>query len=165
MHVWAALRAARSGSAKTGPVSSVQAMAKTTKFHNMESEDFVVAGLEFSNGAVGSLTASTASFPGGAESITLHFEKATLHLESGQLKVTSRNGDETVHGDEASTGGGADPMAFTHAWHQTVIENFAEVVTGSATALASGRDALAAHDLIDAITRSSKNKTIEYLAT
>ncbi|GAA3865431.1 Gfo/Idh/MocA family oxidoreductase [Celeribacter arenosi] len=149
----------------TGPVTSVRAMAKTTKFHDMESEDFVVAGLEFANGAVGSLTASTASFPGSAESITLHFEKATLHLESGQLKVITRAGDETVHGNEAGTGGGADPMAFTHEWHQTIIENFAAVVTGPASPIASGRDAMAAHELIEAITRSSKNGVIEELHT
>ncbi|TNJ39613.1 Gfo/Idh/MocA family protein [Phaeobacter sp. B1627] len=147
----------------TGPVMSVQAMAKTTRFHHMESEDFVVAGLEFTNGAVGSLVASTASYPGGAESITLHFQNATLHLESGQLKVNPRDGEKSVHGDEASTGGGADPMAFTHDWHQTIIENFARVVTGAAAPFASGEDAMAAHNLIEAITRSSKNGKIEYL--
>lgn len=147
----------------TGAVSSVRAMAKTTRFHEMESEDFVVAGLEFANGAVGSLIASTASFPGAAETITLHFDKASLHLESGQLRVTTRDGKETVFGDEASTGGGADPMAFTHAWHQTIIENFADVVRGAAKPLASGEDALAAHELIDAITRSAKSGTIANL--
>ncbi|MEM1398270.1 MAG: Gfo/Idh/MocA family oxidoreductase, partial [Pseudomonadota bacterium] len=69
------------GLSLTGPVRSVLAMAKTTRFHQMESEDFVVAGLEFSNGAAGSLIASTASFPGRPESITLHFDRASLHLE------------------------------------------------------------------------------------
>ena len=147
----------------TGPVQSVRAMATTTRFHQMESEDFVVAGLEFANGAVGSLVASTASYPGGAESITLHFAQATLHLESGQLCVTRRNGDKTIHGDAASTGGGADPMAFTHAWHQSVIENFAAAITGTERLLAPGDEAMAAHNLINAITRSAKSGSIEYV--
>ncbi|MEO1308947.1 MAG: Gfo/Idh/MocA family oxidoreductase, partial [Pseudomonadota bacterium] len=47
----------------TGPVQRVQAMTRTTALHHMEAEDFVVAGLEFASGAVGSLFASTASFP------------------------------------------------------------------------------------------------------
>ena len=55
-----------------GPVSRVQAMAATTRFHRMETEDYVAAGLRFTNGAVGSLVASTASFPGTPESIVLH---------------------------------------------------------------------------------------------
>ncbi|HAU76494.1 MAG TPA: oxidoreductase, partial [Agrobacterium sp.] len=45
----------------TGPVARVQAMAATTRFHRMETEDYVSAGLRFKNGAVGSLVASTAS--------------------------------------------------------------------------------------------------------
>ena len=44
-----------------GQVEEVQAIAKTTSFHKMESEDFVAAGLKFKNGAVGSLMASTTS--------------------------------------------------------------------------------------------------------
>lgn len=148
----------------TGPVSSVTAMAKTTTFHEMESEDFVVAGIEFENGAIGSLTASTASFPGSAESITLHFDLGSLHLESGVLTVTRRDGDVSVHGEQVTTGGGADPMAFTHEWHQTVIENFALVAQSKATPIAPGREALAAHELIDSILTSAKNKRSETLS-
>lgn len=49
----------------TGPVVAVQGMTATTPLHQMEAEDFAVAGLRFANGAVGSLVASTASFPRG----------------------------------------------------------------------------------------------------
>jgi predicted dehydrogenase len=71
----------------TGPVASVQAMTGTTPLHRMEAEDAAVSGLRFGNGALGWLTASTASFPGRSESITLHFEKASLHLAEGVLRV------------------------------------------------------------------------------
>ena len=149
----------------SGPVSSVCAMAKTTRFHAMESEDFVVAGLEFSNAAVGQLTASTASFPGRSESITLHFEKASLHLEAGQLQIDWRGGKLESFGEVAGTGGGADPMGFTHEWHQLVFENFVDTLDGRCTLLASGEQALLAHEFIDAIHRSAKNNTTEYLNT
>ena len=59
-----------------GEVSAVTAMAKTTRLHQMETEDFVSAGLEFANGAVGAVMATTASFPGGPESLTLNFARA-----------------------------------------------------------------------------------------
>jgi predicted dehydrogenase len=140
-----------------GPVRSVRAMAATTRFHDMEAEDFVTAGLEFTNGAVGSLVASTASFPGGAESITLHFDTASLRLESGQLHLHRRDGGNAVFGLVGGTGGGADPMAFTHEWHQGVIEDFAAALSEGRAPAITGEKALAAHDLIDAIITSARS--------
>ena len=140
-----------------GPVRSVRAMAATTRFHEMEAEDFVTAGLTFANGAVGSLVASTASFPGEAETITLHFDKATLRLGSGQLHLHRRDGQRAVFGLVGGTGGGADPMAFTHEWHQGVIEDFAAALSEGRAPAISGEDALPAHDLIDAIITSARS--------
>ena len=148
----------------TGPVRSIRAMAATTRFHQMESEDIVTAGLEFANGAVGSMVASTASFPGGAEAITLHFDKASLHLASGQLLVRWRDGREEVLGAAAGTGGGADPMAFTHEWHQGIIEDFAEAITLGRDPVVTGEAALPAHDLIDAAIRSARSGRPEEIA-
>jgi len=139
----------------TGPVASVQAMTATSRFHTMEAEDFATAGLRFANGAIGSLAASSASFPGGAETITLHFDKASLHLGSGVLTVSWRNGETETFGASAATGGGADPMAFTHDWHQGIIEDFADAITEDRDPVVTGRQALASHALIDAITQSS----------
>jgi len=147
-----------------GPVQSVRAMATTTRFHDMEVEDFVTAGLDFANGAAGSLVASTASFPGGPETITLHFDKASLRLASGQLHVDWRNGESETFGAAGGTGGGADPMAFTHEWHQSVIEDFAVALTEGREPAITGLAALAAHDLIDAITTSARTGEITELA-
>ncbi len=141
----------------TGPVASVQAMTATTRFHAMEAEDFATAGLRFKNGAAGSLVVSSASFPGNAETITLHFEKASLHLGSGVLTVSWRDGETDSFGASASTGGGADPMAFTHEWHQGIIDDFCDAITKGRDPVATGRAALASHALIDAVTASSKS--------
>lgn len=140
----------------TGHVTDVQAMTAKSHFHHMEAEDFVVAALRFRSGGVGSLVASTASFPGGAETITLHHDKASLHLGSGVLTVSWRDGRTETLGVSASTGGGADPMAFTHAWHQGIIEDFADALTRGRDPIVTGRQAIASHILIDAIERSSK---------
>ncbi|PIV75061.1 MAG: oxidoreductase [Rhodobacteraceae bacterium CG17_big_fil_post_rev_8_21_14_2_50_65_11] len=146
-----------------GPVKSVRAMATTSRFHTMEAEDFVAAGLHFAGGAAGSLVASTASFPGGPESIALHFDKASLRLASGQLHVDWRDGRSVTFGAASGTGGGADPMAFTHEWHQSVIEDFAAALTEGRDPAITGEAALAAHDLIDAITTSARTGEITEL--
>ena len=144
----------------TGPVSAAQAMTATTRLHRMEAEDFAVAGLRFANGAVGSLTASTASFPGGAEAIRLHFENASLTLEAGILEVRWRDGATETIGAAAGTGGGADPMAFTHEWHQSVLEDFVDALIENRAPIVSGAAALEAHVLIDAVTRSAREGRI-----
>lgn len=142
----------------TGPVAEVQSLAATTPFHRMESEDFVAGGLRFDSGAVGSLVASTALFPGGAESLTFGFERATAHLQSGTLTVSWLDGRTERTGEPATTGGGADPMAFPHEWHRDLIADFAEAVTQDRPPLITGREALHVHRLIDALVRSSAER-------
>ena len=142
----------------TGDVTEVQAMCRTTAFHKMESEDFVTAGLTFANGAVGSMVASTASFPGAAESITLHFDRCVALLHRGILQLHWRDGQTETFGDDAATGGGADPMAFTSDWHRDIIADFAQAIRENHAPLASGREALKVHYLIDALVESSRLK-------
>lgn len=139
----------------TGPVAQVQAMARTSRLHRMEAEDVVAAGLDFVSGAVGTLTATTASFPGGAESITLHGTKGSAQLARAQLEIKWRDGRAETHGALAATGGGADPMAFTHAWHQGVIDDFADSLDAGRPPLVPGRAALKTHALIEALMDSS----------
>lgn len=139
----------------TGPTSQVSAMVRTTAAHQMEAEDFVVAGVEFENGAVGSIFASTASFPGTSESLKLHCANATAVLEANVLELFWRDGRHETIGAATGTGGGADPMAFPHGWHQTLIEDFAEALTKGRAPLVTGREALNVHALIESIEATS----------
>ena len=145
----------------TGPVSEVQALSSTSQFHKMESEDFVAGGLKFKSGASGSIFASTSSFPGNAESITLNCEKASAHLQSGVLTIKWLDGRSEKFGETSGTGGGADPMAFPHDWHRDLIDNFVKSVQNKYNSLISGEEALNVHELIDALIESSnKGKLI-----
>lgn len=142
----------------TGAISEVQAMASTTSMHDMESEDYVTAGLKFSNGAVGSLIASTASYPGMTESLSFQFDKAAVTLQSGRLIIKWRDGREETFGEDSASGGGSDPMAFTHDWHTAIIENFVDALNNNIDPVVTGREALQVHQLIDAIISSSEQK-------
>lgn len=138
-----------------GPVTKVQATARTSGLHQMEAEDVVTAGLDFENGASGSLFATTAAYPGGTESITFHGRKGVACLSGDQLQFSFHDGRTETIGEETSTGGGADPMGFTHAWHQAVIEDFAAALDEARPPQVSGREGLRVHALIDALIRSS----------
>lgn len=143
----------------TGPVTRVQAMARTSSLHTMEAEDFVTAGLDFASGAIGSLVASTASFPGQTESIVLHCKNGTAVLKSGLLELAFHDGRNERFGEESGTGGGADPMAFTHEWHQAIVEEFMLALkAGRSPSASTGRDGLKVHALIEALIRSSNEE-------
>lgn len=145
----------------TGPVAAVQALVATTRAHRMEAEDFVAAGLRFANGAVGSLMATTASFPGRAESIRLHHAAASLTLEAGVLQIDWRDGRSQTEGAAGGTGGGADPMAFTHDWHRAVLEDFCDAVRSGRPPAVPGRAALEVHRLIGALEASGRSGGME----
>ena len=140
----------------TGPVKAVTALAATTGFHSMETEDFVAGGLEFENGAFGALMATTANFPGGAETLTLNFEKASATLTGGNLTLKWFDGREETTGEASNSGGGADPMAFPFDWHMAQIADFADAVQGGGQPLSTGHTALAVHRLIDGLIASSR---------
>jgi predicted dehydrogenase len=138
-----------------GEVSAVTAMARTTRLHRMETEDFVSAGLEFANGAMGAVTATTASFPGGPESLTLNFAEATATLTAGNLTIHTMSGETITEGDATQGGGGADPMAFPFDWHAAQIADFADAVINGRQPVSTGHTALRVHRLIDAMMASS----------
>ena len=141
----------------TGPVRDVTAMSTTTGFHRMEAEDFVCAGLTFENGAAGQLFATTASFPGRGETITLHHSLGSAHLGAGGVRIDWQDGRESESvGQSAASGSGADPMAFTSDWHRAVIEDFAKALEEGRAPLIPGRSALPVHRLIAALEQSAR---------
>jgi UDP-N-acetyl-2-amino-2-deoxyglucuronate dehydrogenase len=146
-----------------GGVTRVQASFRQTSVHRMESEDFVVAGLDFASGAVGSVVATTADYPGFPETITLNFERGSARLEGGHLTAWPHDRPTEQWGDNAGTGGGADPMAFPHAWHRAVIADFVAAVREDRPPMTTGRDSLQVLCLIEAMQRSSsEGRAVEF---
>lgn len=141
-----------------GPVTDVAAIAGTSTVHTMESEDFVGAGLRFLNGAMGSLHATTAQYPGGLESISLSGSLGTAQLTGGHLHIHYRSGQTETVGELSVGGGTADPMAFSHEWHQRLIVNFLDALDAGETPAATLPQALCAHQLIDAMIASSAER-------
>jgi predicted dehydrogenase len=145
----------------TGSVSEVQALSSTSQFHKMETEAFVAGALKFKSGASGAIFASTSSFPGNAESITLNCEKASAHLQSGVLTINWLDGRMEKFGETSGTGGGVDPMAFPHDWHRDLIDDFVKSIQNNHNSSISGEEAINVHELIDALIESSdKGKLI-----
>lgn len=138
------------------PVTSVQTLMSTTATHTMECEDFSVSGLQFNNGASGSVVATTASFPGRAETIEIDGTLGSARLEAGELHVHWHNGQAEHVGEVSGTGGGADPMAFPCDWHRDLIADFAAALKNAVPPRVTGREALKVHRLLHAMHQSSQ---------
>ena len=141
----------------TGPVVDVIALTATSGLHRMESEDVVSAGMRFANGAVGSFFASTACFPGRGDEIVLQYDRASVRLETGTLRIDWHDGRSEDFGATEASGGGADPMAFRSDLFRTMIEDFADSLTSGRAPIASGQSAMHVHRVIAATERSGRS--------
>ena len=135
-----------------GPIAEVRGYAITSSVHRMETEDMAVAAVKFANGALGTIDATTAAYPGFAERIEIIGESGTASLTGSDLRVAHHDGRVTELTTEFGAGGtGADPMAFPNDWHRSVIADFLDALDEGRGPAISGREALKVHRLIDAL--------------
>ncbi len=140
----------------TGPIRRVQAMTATTSLHQMEAEDFAMAGLHFDCGAVGSFVSSTAMYPHRTEVIRLHFEHGSLKIDKNALEITWRDGRVDIEGKTDSPKQQTPLSGGNYEWHQAVITDFAAALRDGRKPMVTGEEALASHRIIEAIETSSK---------
>jgi predicted dehydrogenase len=135
-----------------GPISEVMGYATTTAVHHMETEDLVCAAVRFAGGAIGTIEATTAAYPGAAERIEMGFVKATATLAGTALQLHHHDGRRIeVEPDRSAGGTGADPMAFPHDYHRAVMADFVAAITTGRAPRVTGEEALRVHCLIDAL--------------
>jgi predicted dehydrogenase len=147
-----------------GPLAEVSAFAATTPIHQMEAEDIACAALRFANGAVGTLDATSAAYPGFPERIELVGERGTALIVGDALEIHYHDGAiERVAGSEG-TGGGADPMAFSHHAHRALIGDFVDSIDAGRPPMVTGREALKVHRAIAAVLASSARQAPVALA-
>lgn len=138
-----------------GTPERVTGQIGTSPLHRMEGEDTAAALLHYPGGAVAAIQATTAAYPGYPERLEINGSLGSATLESGILKLQFIDGRSHSVGERQGGGGGADPMAFDHAPHRRVIEDFVQAVQSGRSPAVSGRSALAVHRLIQAIVQSS----------
>jgi predicted dehydrogenase len=124
----------------------------------METEDVVMAALRYESGALGTVNATTTAYPGFSERIRIVCRHGTATLEGASLDVAFHDGrTESIHPAAAAGGTGADPMAFPHDWHRSVIEDFLNSIEQGRPPRVTGREALNVHRLIDALLEAGRS--------
>lgn len=140
-----------------GQVDTVTGFATTTPVHRMETEDMVCAAMRFDNGAFGTVDATTAAYPGFPEEIVLTCEKGTAKLAGTELLVQFQDGRKVaLEADKSAGGTGADPMAFPHDHHRSVMADFVAAIREGREPKVTGEEALKVHRLIDALIETGR---------
>lgn len=147
-----------------GPVTSV--FGKTaTLVHDIEGEDVGAGILNFQSGAVGTLTAGTALYPGYPERIEIYGEKGSVLMEGGSIKAWNikDTDDSKPISKEDSGSGAADPTAIGHQNHKKVIADMIEAITADRPPMVDGPEARKAVAVINAIYESSQKEKSVFL--
>jgi len=142
--------------ASAGAVAEVSAYAVTTPVHRMETEDCEAAAVRYANGAIGSIDATTAAYPGAPERIELVCRDASVSLVGTGLEVRWHDGrEESLAAQTGLAGAGANPMDFPHDWHRALIADFCDAVELRRPPPVGGPEALRVQCFIEAMLESS----------
>ncbi len=143
-----------------GPIDEVSGFVTTTPVHRMETEDLVCAAARFRNGALGTIDATTAAYPGFLERIELICRNGTASIIGTALEVRYHDGRKVdIAPDQSAGGTGADPMAFPHDYHRAVMADFLDAVQLGREPKVTGEEALRVHRLIDALIETGAKGT------
>jgi UDP-N-acetyl-2-amino-2-deoxyglucuronate dehydrogenase len=141
-----------------GDVRSLWAKA-ITALHDIEVEDTVVAALEFSGGAIGTLEAATSAYPGFSRRLELTGSQGTIIMENDRLTAVKLREPlpDLILGPPALADERAVSATISDArGHRTIIEDFLQAIATNGQPLCNGREARRSVELIQAVYHSSK---------
>jgi UDP-N-acetyl-2-amino-2-deoxyglucuronate dehydrogenase len=140
-----------------GHVTAVQAVGKTV-LHRIEAEDTLVALLEFENGAVGALQATTSVFPGYPRRIELSGSEGTIILEQDRLihvDLQKPPAGLAVQGDDQNPSANSPAVSDVRG-HRAVLEDFVEAIRTDREPHCPGQEGLRSLALVEAIYAASR---------
>src|SRR5215210_6964459 len=128
-----------------GPVDEVTAYTGLLSHERIEVEDTAVAILKFAGGALGTIVATTAAYPGLTARITVHGDRGSAVIDDDELRYFHAAGEvqegaaygggenqakkvmERYGATESGPGAGSDPGSLSMA-HRDQIQDFVEAV-------------------------------------
>jgi UDP-N-acetyl-2-amino-2-deoxyglucuronate dehydrogenase len=136
-----------------GDIARVQARTATV-LHKIEAEDTAVATLEFASGAVGTLLATTAAYPGYPRRIEITGTEGTVILE--QDRIITADFCNPPHDLGAISAGDSNQSASSAAvtdisGHQAILENFLHAIANNTQPICNGREGRRSLALVEKI--------------
>ena len=141
-----------------GPVDSLYAKARTLA-RKIEVEDTLSAVVEFKNGALGVIQATTSMYSGFSRRMELCGEKGTIILEEDKILLWDVADDKNMPhdcGGVSDVRSSSDPTQISWNGHARQIGNFTAAVLGREELLIDGSEGRKAVEIILNAYRSSK---------
>jgi predicted dehydrogenase len=147
-----------------GDVVRVQAQTATL-LHSIETEDTAVALLEFAGGALATLMATTAAFPGYSRRIEITGGEGTVILENDVILAADLRTRPAGIANEAPDGNASasSPVISDARGHQRVIEDFVRAIEQDRSPECDGKEGQRSLALIEKIYHASQ-KAVETLS-
>jgi UDP-N-acetyl-2-amino-2-deoxyglucuronate dehydrogenase len=145
-----------------GPVKSVCAMTALRAHERIEVEDAATAILEFESGALGTIEATTAAYPGSLKRIEIAGSTGSATLEEEALTqwkfLKSLKADAKILDQmqgNVTGGGAADPTAIGHKAHRDLFADFLNGIKKNLPSSIDGSEGRKSVELITSIYRSA----------
>jgi predicted dehydrogenase len=142
-----------------GPVRRLSATTRTA-LHKIEVEDTAIALLEFTSGAVATLEATTAAYPGYKRRVEISGTEGTLVLEHDRLvRADLRQPADDLVADVSadSNQSASSPVVSDARGHQRLLEDFVDAVHSHRDPICTGEDARKSVALVCAIYDAAKS--------
>jgi predicted dehydrogenase len=145
-----------------GDVARVQARTATV-LHKIEAEDTAVANLEFASGAIGTLLATTAAYPGYPRRLEITGTEGTVILEHDRIVAADlRNPPPDF---AAITAGDSNQSASSAAvtdvsGHQAILENFLHAIANNTQPICNGREGRRSLALVESMYNSARSSNV-----
>jgi len=136
-----------------GPIARVSGRA-ATRFHSIEVEDTAVAVLEFANGALGTIEATTCAYPGRARRIEVIGTLGTAILDGDRLVAAAADGAASSVPENAASPAVNDPSA-----HRAVLGDFIDAIRNQSAASCDGVEGRRSLAVVEAVYAASRSGT------
>ena len=142
-----------------GDVARVQART-ATMLHAIETEDTAVAVLEFASGAIGTLQATTAAYPGYPRRLEITGSLGTVVLEHDRIVAADiRDGQARLvdHSPRGQNQSASSATVSDIRGHQAVLEDFIQAIEQNRAPACDGREGRRSVAVIEAIYRAARS--------
>jgi predicted dehydrogenase len=148
-----------------GPVAAATAMKKALRYPHIEAEDTLVGTLEFENGALGAVVATTSVKPGFKRRLEISGERGTIILDGDAISVWEIEGDaQSGEAAEQITDGSSNPAAISTEGHRRQIADMLHAVRENRAPVIDGHEGRKSLEVVLALYRAAEQRCLIQLS-